>query len=42
MQEALPILAEAMPDLALDGEPVWRPPFGIYGPDSLPLRWSTS
>ena len=41
MQEALPILAEAMPDLALDGEPTWRPPFGIFGPDVLPLRWSS-
>jgi cytochrome P450 len=40
MQEALPILAEAMPGLALDGEPEWRPPFGIFGPDSLPIRWS--
>lgn len=39
MQEALPLLAEAMPGLALDGEPVWRPPMGIYGPDSLPIRW---
>ena len=39
MQEALPILAEAMPDLALDGEPTWRPPFGIFGPDTLPLRF---
>ncbi len=40
MQEALPLLAAAMPDLALDGEPVWRPPMGIFGPDFLPLRWS--
>jgi cytochrome P450 len=39
MQEALPILAAAMPDLALDGEPVWRPPFGIFGPEELPLRF---
>jgi cytochrome P450 len=40
MQEALPVLASAMPDLALDGEPVWRQPFGIFGPDRLPLRFS--
>lgn len=40
MQEALPLLADAMPDLALDGEPIWRPPLGIFGPDALPLRWS--
>lgn len=42
MQEAFPLLADAMPDLALDGEPTWRPPMGIYGPDSLPLRWTVS
>ena len=41
LQEALPILAEAMPRLALDGEPEWRPPMGIFGPDRLPLRWET-
>jgi len=41
MQEALPRLAEAMPGLALDGEPAWRPPMGIFGPDRLPLRWTT-
>lgn len=40
MQEALPLLAEAMPDLELDGEPTWRPPLGIFGPDRLPLRWT--
>jgi cytochrome P450 len=39
MQEALPMLAEAMPDLALDGEPTWRPPFGIFGPETLQLRF---
>ena len=40
MQEALPMLADAMPDVALDGEPTWRPPMGIFGPDYLPLRWT--
>jgi cytochrome P450 len=40
MQEALPILAAAMPGLALDGEPSWRPPFGIFGPEVLPLRFA--
>jgi cytochrome P450 len=40
MQEALPILAAAMPELALDGEATWRPPMGIFGPDTLPIRWS--
>lgn len=39
MQEALPLLARAMPDLELDGEPVWRPPMGIFGPNSLPVRF---
>ena len=39
MQEALPILADAMPGLALDGEPTWRPPFGIFGPETLPIRF---
>ena len=38
-QEALPLLAAAMLGLALDGEPVWRPPMGIFGPDALPIRW---
>ena len=42
MQEALPLLAEAMPGLALDGEPTWRPPMGIFGPDHLPIRWATT
>jgi cytochrome P450 len=40
MQEALPVLAARMRDLALDGEPRWRPPFGIYGPESLPIRFT--
>jgi cytochrome P450 len=39
MQEALALLAPAMPDLALAGEPVWRTPMGIFGPDHLPLRF---
>jgi cytochrome P450 len=42
MQEALPILAAAMPELALDGEPTWRPPFGIFGPETLPIRFGPS
>jgi cytochrome P450 len=42
MQEALPILAARMPDLRLDGEPTWRPPFGIFGPQTLPVRFSPS
>jgi hypothetical protein len=31
-----------MPALEIDGEPVWRPPAGLYGPNYLPLRWATS
>jgi cytochrome P450 len=39
MQEALALLAAHMPGLTLDGQPKWRTPFGIFGPDSLPLRF---
>lgn len=41
MREALAILAQRMPGLALDGEPVWRPAAGLNGPNYLPLRWVT-
>jgi cytochrome P450 len=40
LREALSILAERIPGLRLDGEPAWRPGMGIYGPTSLPLRWT--
>ena len=40
LQEALPILARRMPDLALDGPIEWKPDtFGIWGPSRLPLRF---
>jgi cytochrome P450 len=39
MQEALTILAAAMPSVALDGEPTWRPRTGIFGPETLPLTF---
>ncbi|HXW34683.1 MAG TPA: cytochrome P450, partial [Acidimicrobiales bacterium] len=40
LQEALPLLARAMPDLAVDGPVEWKPPnFGIWGPARLPLRF---
>ena len=42
MQEALPMLARAMPGLRLDGEPTWRPPMGIFGPESLPIRFAAA
>lgn len=41
LQEALPILAERMPDLAVDGVIDWKPNgFGIWGPERLPLTFN--
>jgi cytochrome P450 len=43
LQEALPLLARRMPDLALDGPVEWKPStFGIWGPARLPLRFSAT
>jgi cytochrome P450 len=43
MQEALPLLARTMPDLALDGDPTWPTSgSGIFGPEALPIRFSPS
>ena len=42
MQEALAFLAQRMPGLALDGEPVYGSIDGIYGLDALPVRWELS
>jgi cytochrome P450 len=39
MQEALLRLTALMPTFALDGDPTWRPPLGIFGPETLPLRF---
>ena len=40
LQEALPLLAQRMPNLRLDGEIEWKPvTFGIWGPARLPLRF---
>jgi cytochrome P450 len=39
MQEALVFLAPRMPGLALDGDPAYGSIDGIYGLDSLPIRW---
>ncbi|HUF33694.1 MAG TPA: cytochrome P450 [Acidimicrobiales bacterium] len=40
LQEALPLLARRMPNLALDGPVEWKPQtVGIWGPASLPLRF---
>lgn len=41
LQEALPILARTMPDVALDGDIGWKPEAsGIWGPDRLTLRFT--
>jgi cytochrome P450 len=39
LEEALAFLAPRMPGLALDGAPVLGGVEGIYGVESLPLRW---
>jgi cytochrome P450 len=39
LQEALAFLSARMPDLELDGEPQLASPLGVYGVDSLPIRW---
>jgi cytochrome P450 len=39
LQEAFTFLAPRMPALALDGEPAYDTPLGVYGLDSLPIRW---
>ncbi len=41
LQEALPILARRLPDLAVDGAVTWKPnAVGIFGPDHLPVTFS--
>jgi cytochrome P450 len=42
LQEALAFLPERMPGLALDGEPELGSVHGIYGLDSLPIRWNSA
>jgi cytochrome P450 len=42
LQEALAFLPARMPALALDGEPELGSVHGIYGLDSLPIRWTTA
>jgi cytochrome P450 len=39
LQEALVFLSQRMTDLELDGDPVFDSPLGVYGLDSLPIRW---
>ena len=41
LQEALPLLARRMPDLALDGPVTWKPDaVGIFGPEHLPVTFT--
>jgi cytochrome P450 len=40
LEESLSYLAPRMPGLALDGDPAYDSVHGVYGLDSLPLRWS--
>jgi cytochrome P450 len=42
LQEALAFLPARMPGLELDGEPKLGSVHGIYGLDSLPVRWSAA
>jgi cytochrome P450 len=42
LQEALAFLAPRMPELELDGEPVYDTPLGVYGLLELPVRWRGS
>jgi cytochrome P450 len=42
LQEALAFLPSRMPGLALDGEPELGSVHGIYGLDSLPIRWTSA
>ena len=39
LQEAFALLAPRMPGLALDGEPEYDTPLGLYGMKRLPIRW---
>jgi cytochrome P450 len=39
LQEGLAFLARKMPGLELDGEPRYGSITGLYGMESLPIRW---
>lgn len=39
LQEAFRAMAEAFEVVELAGEAIWRPPIGIFGPATLPLRF---
>ena len=40
LQEAFGFLAPRMPELELDGDPVYDSVAGVYGLDELPIRWA--
>ena len=41
LQEALPILAQRLPDLAIDGDVTWKPTTtAIFGPERLPVTFT--
>ena len=41
LQEALPLLAQRMPKLAIDGEITWKPEgVGIFGPAHVPITFA--
>ena len=43
LQEALPLLAQRMPNLRIDGEITWKPDgVGIFGPAHMPIRFDPS
>jgi cytochrome P450 len=43
LQEALPLLAQRMPNLACTGPVEWKPAnFGIWGPAKLPIRFDAA
>ncbi len=43
LQEALPILARRMPDLAVDGQIEWKPQtVAIFGAEHLPVTFTAS
>jgi cytochrome P450 len=41
LQEALPLLAQRMPKLAIDGQIIWKPEgVGIFGPAKMPVTFA--
>jgi len=41
LQEALPLLAQRMPKLTIDGDITWKPEgVGIFGPEHMPITFA--